>query len=79
MSQPDHRRPLPVTTQIMVGILLAIPFVALLLVGTYAKHGPRLWGFPFFYWYQLLWVFLAAGLTWSAYLLINRVRRTGGK
>ena len=23
---------------------------------------PRLLGFPFFYWYQLVWVFLAAGL-----------------
>ena len=28
----------------------------------YADETPRLWGFPFFYWYQLLWVLLAAGL-----------------
>ena len=27
---------------------------------TYAKDEPRLWGFPFFYWYQLLWVFISA-------------------
>jgi hypothetical protein len=35
---------------------------------------PRLFGFPFFYWYQLLWVFLAAGLCALSYLLLKRER-----
>jgi hypothetical protein len=29
-----------------------------------------LWGFPFFYWYQLLWVFITAGLVSAAYRLV---------
>jgi hypothetical protein len=44
-------------------------------VPLYAKKGPQLWGFPFFYWYQFLWVFLASGFTYSAYVLIGRARR----
>jgi hypothetical protein len=74
MSSDPTRDPLPTPTMIAVGVLLLIPLVALALVPTYAADGPRLWGFPFFYWYQLLWVFLAAGCTYAAYALINRAR-----
>ena len=35
---------------------------------------PRLFGFPFFYWYQLLWVFLAAGLCGLSFWLLKRER-----
>ena len=37
-------------------ILLLIPFVAVLWVPFYNRAEPSLAGFPFFYWYQLLWV-----------------------
>lgn len=67
--------PLPVGVMVLAGVLLAVPLAALALVPTYAKDGPHLWGFPFFYWYQLLWVFLASGFTWAAYLVIGRARR----
>ena len=43
---------------IVASILLAIPVVALLWVDSYAKVEPTLAGFPFFIWYQFLWVFL---------------------
>ena len=36
--------------------LLLIPFVGLLWVPFYNFHDPVLFGFPFFYWYQLAWV-----------------------
>lgn len=73
MSQPSrHRLPAPVA--VAVGVLLVIPVLSLLIVPLYAKRGPVLWGFPFFYWYQFLWVFLAAGFTFAAYLLIQRAR-----
>lgn len=39
------------------GVLL-LPFVGLLYMPFYARAEPRLWGFPFFYWYQFLWIFL---------------------
>ena len=69
--------PLPIGVKVASAILLMIPLVALLLVPTYARATPTLWGFPFFYWYQLMWVFLAAGFTFSAYLLIRRARGAG--
>jgi len=52
------------------GVLLAIGIVVPLLVSTYAKDEPRLWGFPFFYWYQLLWVFISAILVSICYKLV---------
>jgi hypothetical protein len=39
-------------------LLLLLPYVGLLWLPFYAKAEPRLWGFPFFYWYQFLWVFI---------------------
>jgi Na+/proline symporter len=64
------------------GCLLA-PFVGALWVTSYQRLTPKLFGFPFFYWYQLLWVVIGAGLTGLAYLLIQaderaRARQAGG-
>ncbi|HEV3183275.1 MAG TPA: DUF3311 domain-containing protein [Xanthobacteraceae bacterium] len=42
--------------------LLAIPFIVLLWVPSYNAVEPTLWGFPFFYWYQFLWLFISAAL-----------------
>ncbi len=61
------------------GVLLAIAVVVPLLVSTYARDEPRLWGFPFFYWYQFLWVFLSAILVSICYRLViteERKRRS---
>jgi hypothetical protein len=41
-------------------LLLLLPVIAMLWVGSYNSIEPSLWGFPFFYWYQLLWVVLCA-------------------
>ena len=61
----------------VASVLLAIPIVALLSIGTYAKVEPTLAGFPFFIWYQFLWVFLCAACTWAAHrtILLARPRR----
>ncbi len=50
-------------------VLLLLPFIALLWLPFYARRGPELFGFPFFYWYQFLWVFLGAGITGLVYVL----------
>ncbi|MGI4978479.1 MAG: DUF3311 domain-containing protein [Janthinobacterium lividum] len=44
-------------------LLLLLPFVGLLWVPFYNSAEPSLFGFPFFYWYQLLWVPITALLT----------------
>jgi hypothetical protein len=48
-------------------LLLLIPYVGLLWVPFYNHVEPKLFGFPFFYWYQLLWVPISALLTWIVY------------
>jgi hypothetical protein len=48
-------------------LLLLLPFIGLLWPPFYAKDAPRLAGFPFFYWYQFLWVVIAALLTGVVY------------
>ena len=58
----------------IAGVLLAIPVLALLWVGSYSRIEPRLWGFPFFLWYQMLWVFLSTGCTFAAYKLVQKAR-----
>lgn len=42
--------------------LLVVPFVATLLPFLYNHAEPSLFGMPFFYWYQLLWVLLTGSL-----------------
>jgi hypothetical protein len=52
-------------------LLLLIPFIGLLWVPIYAKLDPKLFGFPFFYWYQLAWVPISVAIT---YLVYTRTR-----
>jgi hypothetical protein len=73
MSADRHR--LSKEAIVRAGVLLAIPVLALLIVPFYASEDPHLWGFPFFYWYQFLWVFLASGFTWAAFKVIDNARR----
>jgi uncharacterized protein DUF3311 len=48
-------------------LLLVLPFAGLLWVPFYAREEPSLFGFPFFYWYQLAWVPVTALLIWMVY------------
>jgi hypothetical protein len=65
---------LPVATMVVVGVMLLIPCAALAAVPTYSRETPKVLGWPFFYWYQVLWVFLTPLLTVAAYLVIKRAR-----
>ncbi len=48
-------------------VLLVLPLVAMLWVSSYNRIDPALFGVPFFYWYQLLWVLLSAGVIGIVY------------
>jgi hypothetical protein len=61
---------------VVAGLCIIVPFVALLWVSSYAKVGSHLWGIPFFYWYQMLWVVLTAALTLVAHLLLRKERQS---
>jgi len=71
---PDPRSTSP-AVRVVVAVLLIAPFVVYLAVPSYARVKPRLAGFPFFYWWQLLWVIITAVFIGVAYLLT----RQGGK
>ena len=78
---PGSRRHLPTLRDepvifAVVFIALASVFVALLWVSSYAKVKPTLAGFPFFYWYSLLWLLITTAALFVAYqLLVARPRR----
>lgn len=73
---PTTDRParLPGRTLAAVAVLLLIPCAALAAVPLYSRETPKLLGWPFFYWFQLLWVIITPILTYTAYLLIARAR-----
>ena len=56
-----------------MGLLLLVPFIGLLWVPFFNQTQPALFGFPFFYWYQLAWVPVSALLTF----VVWRSRRGG--
>jgi uncharacterized protein DUF3311 len=70
MSEPSGtsgRPPVVTTTRVIAGVCLVIPFVAMLWVGSYAKLTPEFIGIPFFYWYQMLWIFISVLCTVTVY------------
>ena len=56
--------------------LLVIPWIAMIWVPSYNRVDPALWGFPFFYWYQLAWVLISAVITGFVYF-VTRPRVPG--
>ncbi|HZC69130.1 MAG TPA: DUF3311 domain-containing protein [Jatrophihabitans sp.] len=73
-SEPAEASRLPARTIVSVAVLLIIPCAALAAVPTYSRETPKLWGWPFFYWYQVMWVLITPVLTYTAYVLIKRAR-----
>ena len=51
--------------------LLLLPFLGLLWVPFYNQHDPVLFGFPFFYWYQLAWVPLTSLILYVVYRAVR--------
>ena len=59
-------------------ILLAIPYFFMVLgIGIYNRVNPEVGGWPFFYWYQLLWIFIAAAITKTVYY-VEKVEQAKG-
>ena len=61
-------------TKIVVSVILLVAIIVPLLVSTYDRRDPELFGFPFFYWYQLVWVFICAALCGLSFWLLKRER-----
>lgn len=75
MSQPESQYPgpsaAPTGTSRGWTLLLVVPYFALCFPQLYTRLTPVLWGFPFFYWYQFLWVLVTSALLAVVYLKIK--------
>jgi hypothetical protein len=58
-SNPPRRSWLP--------LIMLLPYLALLWLPFYNGARPSLLGFPFFYWYQFLWVPITSLLMYAVY------------
>ena len=72
----DHDTTPPANRSLLTiaGVLLLLPIVALMWVSSYSRVEPKLGAFPFFIWYQFLWVFLCSACTYTAYRLVGKAR-----
>lgn len=55
-------------------LLLVLPFLGTLVPPLYNRADPAFAGLPFFYWYQLAWVLVTAGLLGIVVLMTRRDR-----
>lgn len=74
MTQPRTARR-HIGTWIVITIVLVAALIGTLWVPFYNHLTPALGGFPYFYWYQLMWVPIVAILSAIAYLLTLRTER----
>jgi hypothetical protein len=47
--------------------LLMLPLLGVLIPPIYNSEDPHLIGIPFFYWYQMLWIFISVACTVTVY------------
>ncbi|GHO45304.1 DUF3311 domain-containing protein [Ktedonospora formicarum] len=60
-----------------IRLLLIIPFIGLLIPPFYNSLEPTFLDFPFFYWYQLLWIIITAIITATVYFLESAAQTSG--
>lgn len=56
----------------MIKLLLLIIFFIALWVPIFNRIGPTLFGFPFFYWYQIVIIIVASIVTWIVYVVEDK-------
>ena len=65
MPNPTH--PAPTPRRRLWLLLLTLPYLGLCFPQLYNRATPELFGFPFFYWYQLLSVIVTSMLLYIVY------------
>jgi hypothetical protein len=53
-----------------------VPYIAVLWVPFYNSAEPSLYGVPFFYWYQMLWILLGVVTLVPVYLVEERATKS---
>jgi hypothetical protein len=70
MVQPHQRTRSPLSAATAT-VLLLIAVIGAFWVPFYARSAPKLGDFPFFYWFQLIWMPVVMVLCYVAYLLLG--------
>jgi hypothetical protein len=70
--EQSAKGPVVTPARVVAAICVIVPFVAVLYVPIYDKDKPELGGFPFFFWWQLVWVGVTAALMGLAYYVVRR-------
>jgi len=71
-NEQSTRPPVVTPARVIAAICVVAPFIAVLYVTIYDRQKPEVAGFPFFFWWQLLWVAITAGLMGLAYYVVRR-------
>jgi hypothetical protein len=71
-SELSTRGPVVTPARLIAAVCVVVPFVAVLWVPIFDKDKPEVAGFPFFFWWQLLWVAVTAALMGLAYFVVRR-------
>ncbi|MEY9934227.1 hypothetical protein ABH926_008891 [Catenulispora sp. GP43] len=71
-SELSTRGPVVTPARLIAAVCVIVPFVAVLWVPIFDKDKPEVAGFPFFFWWQLLWVAVTAVLMALAYFVVRR-------
>jgi hypothetical protein len=72
---PGVRRRAGASVTALKGVAYALLLgecLVILIPSVYGRAAPRLFGIPFFYWFQLLWIIVGMVVTGIAYLLVER-------
>jgi Ca2+/H+ antiporter len=77
MVQPQRRARNPLSTAVAT-VLLLVGVIGAFWVPIYARSAPKLGDFPFFYWFQLIWMPVVMVLCYVAYLLMRTSPATAG-
>jgi Protein of unknown function (DUF3311) len=76
---PSARRRSGGGTTALKGVAYALLLgecLVILIPSVYGRAAPKLFGIPFFYWFQLLWIIVGMVVTGIAYLLFERAEGT---
>ncbi|MDQ6866732.1 MAG: DUF3311 domain-containing protein [Thermoproteota archaeon] len=66
----------PKTRYVILAVLILIPTIINLLTPLYNRKLPELFGMPFFYWFQTVWISLCSGFYLGFARLMSGVKDT---
>jgi Protein of unknown function (DUF3311) len=67
----------PSGLRLLAYALLLGECLVILIPSVYASATPKLFGIPFFYWFQLMWIIVGMVVTGLAWLLVRRADAAG--